>query len=62
MKNIKLKNTLKVDAGLLTGRTIEFKPYLIGDIPPSFNKHTDVYFNKAGITYIEKKESFYDFL
>ena len=54
MKNIKLKNTL--------GRTIEFKPYLIGDIPPSFNKHTDIYFNKAGITYIEKKESIWDML
>ena len=55
MKNIKLKN-------MKTNKVVEFKPYLIGDIPPSFNKHTDIYFNKAGITYIEKKESFYDFL
>ena len=55
MKTIELKNAL-------TGKTVEFKPYLISDIPPSFNKYTDLYFNKAGITYIEKKESFYDFL
>ncbi len=55
MKNIKLKN-------MKTNKVVEFKPYLISDIPPSFNKYTDLYFNKAGITYIEKKESFYDFL
>ena len=55
MKTIKLKNTL-------TGTIVEFKPYLVGETPPSFNKYTDLYFNKAGITYIEKKESFYDFL
>jgi len=55
MKNIKLKN-------MKTNKVVEFKPYLIGDIPPSFNKHTDLYFNKSGITYIEKKESIWDML
>ena len=55
MKNIKLKN-------IKTNKVVEFKPYLIGDIPPSFNKHTDIYVNKAGITYIEQKESIWDML
>jgi len=55
MKNIKLKN-------MKTNKIVEFKSYLIGDIPPSFNKYTDLYFNKAGITYIEKKESIWDML
>jgi hypothetical protein len=53
MKTIKIRN-------LKTNKMIEMKPYLIGDIPNSFNKYKDVYFNKNGITYIEKKESFWD--
>ena len=32
MKTIKLKNTS-------TGATVEFKPYAIGEIPPSFDNH-----------------------
>ena len=46
-KSIKLTNA--------DGKTTKFKPYQIGNIPPSFDKHKDKYFNKGGITYIEEK-------
>tara|TARA_R100000951_G_scaffold90821_2_gene79134 strand:- start:371 stop:541 length:171 start_codon:yes stop_codon:yes gene_type:complete len=39
------------------GKTTKFKPYQIGNIPNSFNKYKDKYFNKGGITYIEEKEA-----
>ena len=39
----------------MNGSTIKFKPYQIGNIPNSFDKHKDKYFNKGGITYIEEK-------
>ena len=51
MKTIKIKN-------INTDETIEMKPYLIGDIPPSFDKNKDIHFNRGGITYIEKKTDF----
>tara|TARA_E500000178_G_C16587337_1_gene558828 strand:+ start:182 stop:352 length:171 start_codon:yes stop_codon:yes gene_type:complete len=38
-----------------TGITTKFKPYTVGNIPPSFDKNKDKYFNKNGITYIEEK-------
>lgn len=47
-KTIKLTSTMD-------GKTIKFKPYQIGNIPNSFDKHKDKYFNKGGITYIEEK-------
>ena len=47
MKQIKLTSP--------NGITTKFKPYQIGNIPPSFDKHKDKYFNKGGITYIEEK-------
>ena len=47
MKQIKLTSP--------DGTTTKFKPYQIGNIPPSFDKHKDKYFNKGGITYIEEK-------
>ena len=53
MNNKKLTN-------VKTKRTVEFKAYNIGEIPKSFNKYTDLYFNKNGLTYIEKVESFWD--
>ena len=43
MKTIKIKN-------INTDETIEMKPYLIGDIPPSFDKNKDIHFNRGGIT------------
>ena len=55
MKTIKLKNTL-------TGRTHEFKPYHIGNIPNSFDKNKTLHFKKNGLTYIEKQESIWDLL
>lgn len=39
------------------GKTAKFKPYQIGNLPKSFDKNKDKYFNKAGITYIEEKEA-----
>ena len=55
MKTIKLKNTL-------TNRTVEFKPYAIGEIPPSFDKHKSLHFKKHGLTYIEKVDSFWNYI
>ena len=55
MKTIKIRN-------LKTNKMIEMKPYLIGDIPNSFNKYKDLYFNKGGITYIEEKTHWSDAL
>ena len=40
MNNKKLTN-------VKTRRTVEFKAYNIGEIPKSFNKYTDLYFNKT---------------
>ena len=51
MKTIKLKNTL-------TNRTVEFKPYAVGEIPPSFDQNKTLHFKKNGFTYIEKVVSF----
>ena len=45
---------------LTTGEVIEFKPYNIGNIPPSFDKHKNLHFNQGGITYIEKIDSFWN--
>jgi len=47
MKQIKLTNP--------NGTTTKYKPYQISNMPPSFDKHKDKYFNKGGITYIEEK-------
>ena len=55
MKTIKLKNAL-------TGTTVEFKPYTVGEIPPSFDKHKHLHFTKNGITYIEQTEHWSNFL
>ena len=55
MKTIKIKN-------INTNETIEMKPYLIGDIPPSFDKNKNIHFNRGGITYIEKKDGFWNYL
>lgn len=46
---------------LKTGKIIEFKPYDIGQIPPSFDKHKHMHFNQAGITYIEKIDSIWKY-
>jgi hypothetical protein len=55
MKTIKLKNTL-------TNRTVEFKPYAVGEIPPSFDKNKTLHFKKNGLTYIEKVDSFWNYV
>jgi hypothetical protein len=55
MKSIKLTNQL-------TKRVHEFKPYLIGEIPNSFDKNKTLHFKKNGITYIEKTDSIWDFV
>jgi hypothetical protein len=47
---------------LTTGEVIEFKPYNIGNIPPSFDKHKNLHFNQGGITYIEKIDSFWNYV
>ena len=47
---------------LKTGKVIEFKPYAINDIPPSFDKHKNLHFKKNGLTYIEKVDSFWNYL
>ena len=49
---IKLKN-------MKTNKVVEFKPYLIGDIPPSFDKHDKnkwLWYNDKGITWIHKMD------
>jgi len=55
MKTIKLKNAL-------TGATVEFKPYTVGEIPPSFDKHKNLHFNQGGITYVEKIDSIWNYV
>tara|TARA_R100000278_G_scaffold90383_2_gene68887 strand:- start:190 stop:363 length:174 start_codon:yes stop_codon:yes gene_type:complete len=35
-------------------RRIKFKPYTISDIPKSFDKDKHLWFNKDGLTWIEK--------
>ena len=55
MKTIKLTNAL-------TNKTVEFKPYTIGEIPPSFDKHKTLHFKKNGLTYIEKVDSFWNYI
>ena len=35
-------------------RRIKFKPYTISDIPKSFDKNKHLWFNKDGLTWIEK--------
>jgi len=55
MKNIKLKNTL-------TNRMVEFKPYHVGEIPPSFDKNKTLHFKKNGLTYIEQVDSFWNYI
>jgi hypothetical protein len=55
MKSIKLTNQL-------TKRVHEFKPYLISEIPNSFDKNKTLHFKKNGITYIEKTDSIWDLI
>tara|TARA_B100001175_G_C19495518_1_gene635030 strand:- start:1865 stop:2035 length:171 start_codon:yes stop_codon:yes gene_type:complete len=55
MKLKKLRN-------IKTNEVKKFKPYLIGNIPPSFDKEVNLYFNQKGITYIEKTESIFDLM
>ena len=55
MKTIKLKNAL-------TGTIVEFKPYTVGEIPPSFDKHKTLHFKKNGLTDIEKVDSFWNYI
>ena len=55
MKTIKLKS-------LKTNKTIEFKPYQIGELPKGFDKTLHLNFNKNGLTYIEKQESIWDLM
>ena len=43
-------------------RRIKFKPYTIGEIPPSFDKDKHLWFNKDGLTYIEKIDSFWNYI
>ena len=35
-------------------RRIKFKPYSISDLPKSFDKDKHLWFNKDGLTWIEK--------
>ena len=35
-------------------RRIKFKPYSISDLPKSFDKDKHLWFNKNGLTWIEK--------
>ncbi len=53
MKLKKLRN-------IKTNEIIKFKPYKIGNIPPSFDKEINLHFNQKGITYIEKIDSIFD--
>ena len=50
MKNRKLIR-LKTDGAK------EFKAYAIGNIPSSFDKNKNLYFNQGGLTYIEVNEN-----
>ena len=38
-------------------RKIKFKPYTISDIPKSFDKNKHLWFNKDGLTWIEKVDN-----
>jgi len=38
-------------------RRIKFKPYTISDIPKSFDKNKHLWFNKDGLTWIEKVDN-----
>ena len=55
MKTIKLRNTI-------TNKVHEFKPYAVGDIPNSFDKNKTLHFKKNGLTYIEKVDSFWNYI
>jgi len=46
-----MEKTLKELSG---GLKIKFKPYTISDIPKSFDKDKHLWFNKDGLTWIEK--------
>ena len=46
-----MEKTLKE---LFGGLKIKFKPYTISDIPKSFDKDKHLWFNKGGLTWIEK--------
>jgi len=35
-------------------KRIKFKAYTIGNLPKNFNKDTHLWFNKGGLTWIEK--------
>ena len=48
MKPIKLTDS--------KGKVRKFKPYQIGNLPPSFDNKKHLHFNKNGITYIEEQE------
>lgn len=67
MQSIKFKSdkTIKINGEI-------YKPYLVGDLPPSFGfKYIDnsdgslteghsEWFNYKGLTYLKKKEGWYD--
>lgn len=68
MQTIKFKSdkTIKINGEI-------YKPYLVGDLPPSFGfKYLDngeglteghsEWFNYKGLTYLKKKEGWYDAL
>lgn len=50
----------KILTNIKTGIKTEFKPYTVGETPKSFDKHKHMFFNKNGLTYIEKIESIWD--
>jgi|TARA_R100001463_G_scaffold27471_1_gene63577 hypothetical protein len=50
----------KILTNIETGQKVEFKGYAVGETPKSFDKHRHMHFNKNGLTYIEKIESFWD--
>ena len=50
----------KILTNIETGQKVEFKGYTVGETPKSFDKHRHMHFNKNGLTYIEKIESFWD--
>jgi len=47
---------------LSTGKVIEFKPYGVGDLPPTFDKHKNLHFTQGGITYVEKTDSIWNYV
>ena len=63
-----MEKTLR-EVGAAPVRRIKFKSYTIsdipntvGEIPPSFDKHKTLHFKKNGLTYIEKVDSFWNYI